>query len=194
MGTSESETFNPYAAPLVGTETADPFQQDDTRIRQQFIGCESNVRSIGGLMFLGGLILAFVFGFLSVNYFSGGAYAADPALAAFFGMLALVGVVQLIVGIRVGSFRPRPRIGAIIFCALWLMFIPVGTIIGGACLWYLLRPAARYVFTPEYRDVIKRTPHVHFQTSAVSWGILITVLIAFLTLVAIQFLRSYGAR
>ena len=106
LDTAESESFNPYAAPLVAPEPPDPFQQDDMRIRQQFIGCESNVRSIGV-----------------------------------------------------------------------------------ACLWYLLRPAAKYVFTPEYRDVIRRTPQVHFQTSAVSWGILITVLLGVLALVAVSTLR-----
>ena len=188
LDTAESESFNPYAAPLVAPEPPDPFQQDDMRIRQQFIGCESNVRSIGGVMILGGLSLALVFGFLSVMYFPLGNYV-DNALAALFGVLALLGVAQLMVGIRVGSFRQRPRIGAIIFCALWLLFFPVGTIIGGACLWYLLRPAAKYVFTPEYRDVIQRTPQVHFQTSAVSWGILITVLLGVLALVAVSTLR-----
>jgi len=182
LGNSESESFNPYAAPLVAPETFDPFQQDDMRIRQQFLGCESNVRSIGGVMILGGLILAIVFGFLSVIYFSRGDNV-NLALAAFFGVLASLGFAQLIVGIKVGSFRPRPRVGAIIFCGLWLLFIPFGTIIGGACLWYLLRPAAKYVFTPEYRDVIQRTPQVHFQTSPVSWGILVAVLLSFLAFV-----------
>ena len=157
------------------------------RIRRQFIGCESNVRSIGGVMILGGLILAIVFGFFSVIYSHLGyryGFGSYLGLAAFFGVIALLGVVQLIVGIGVGRFRARHRIGAIIFCALWLLFIPLGTIIGGACLWYLLRPAAKYIFTAEYRDVIQRTPHVHFQTSAVSWGILIAVLVAILALVA----------
>ena len=183
MGIPESDAFNPYAAPLVAPEPFDPFQQDDVRIRRQFIGCESNVRSIGVVMILGGLILAIVFGFLSVIWLAGGD-GIDLALAAFFGVIALLGVVQLIVGIGVGRFRPRHRIGAIIFCAIWLLFIPLGTIIGGACLWYLLRPAAKYIFTAEYRDVIQRTPHVHFQTSAVSFGILIAVLVAILALFA----------
>lgn len=190
MSIPESETFNPYAAPLVAPETLDPFQQDDMRIRQQFIGCEGNVRSIGGVMILGGLILAVVFGFFSVIYFSRGVDVHFP-FAAFFCVLALLGVVQLIVGIGVGRFRPRHRIGAIIFCSFWLCFIPFGTIIGGACLWYLLRPAAKYVFTAEYRGVIQRTPHVHFQTSAVSWGILITVLVAFLAFVAGSVFRRW---
>jgi len=183
LGSPESETYNPYTAPLVAPETPDPFLQGDTRIRQQFIGVESNVRSIGGLLILGGLILAIVFGFFSVYHFFGGDNV-NLALAALFGFLALLGVGQLIVGIGVGRFRARHRFSAIGFCVLWLLFIPVGTIIAGACLWYLVRPAAKYIFTPEYRGVIQRTPQDHFQTSALSWGILITVMVAFLAFVA----------
>ena len=157
------------------------------RIRQQLIDCEGNVRSIVGVLILGGLILTIVFGILSVVYVSHGGNA-DLALAALFGVLALLGIAQLTVGIRLRSFHPGARIGAIIFCGLWLLFFPLGTIIGGACLWYLVRPAASYVFTPEYREVIRKTPHIHFQTSAVSWGMLIILLVSILGLVAISIL------
>lgn len=157
------------------------------RIRQQLIDCEGNVRSIAGVLIFGGLILTIVFGILSVVYFSHGGNA-DLALAILFGVHALLGIVQLTVGIRLRSFHPGARIGAIIFCVLWLLFFPLGTMIGGACLWYLVRPAASYVFTPEYREVIRKTPHIHFQTSAVSWGILIILLVSILGLVAISIL------
>ncbi len=187
MGTSESETFNPYAAPLVGLETVDPFQQDDTRIRQQFIDCEANVLSIAGFLILGGLITG-VFGILSPLWVATGDIQ-NLAFAAFFGVLALLGIAQVIIGVQVRRFRPRARIGAIIFCVLWLLFIPVGTVIGGACLWYLVRPAAKYVFTQEYRDVIRRTPHVQFRTSAVSWGILIAVVLGLAGLILVANLR-----
>lgn len=158
------------------------------RIRQQFIDREGNVRSIAVALIVGGLILTIVFGILSVIHFSNGDRTDFP-LATLFGVLALLGVVQLIIGIGVGRFRPRHRIGGIICCVVWLLFIPLGTIIGGACLWYLVRPTAKYIFTTEYRDVIQRTPHIHFRTSAVSWGILITVWVAILALVAISLLR-----
>ena len=187
MSTAESHSFNPYSAPLVGPETVDPFQQDDIRIRHQFIDCESNIRTIASVLILGGLILAIIFGYFSLNYFSH-RDSSNLAFAALFGVLALLGLAQLVVGIQVRSFRPRARILAIIYCLLWLFFIPFGTIFGTACLWYLVRPAANYVFTPEYLEVIRKTPHVYFQTSAVSWGILITVLVAILTLVAISML------
>ena len=188
MGTSESDTFNPYAAPLVGVETVDPFQQDDTRIRQQFIDCEANVLSIGGLLIFGGIIVAGVCGYSAFAILvDGGSFAL--AAAVLLVLLGIAGIVQSIVGLRLRAFRPRARIGAIIFCALWLLFLPLGTIFGGVCLWYLLRPAAKYVFAQEYRDVIRRTPHVQFRTSAVSWGILIAVVLGLAGLIVVANLR-----
>lgn len=176
MGNHKAESFNPYAAPLVGLETVDPFQQDDIQIRQQFIDCEANVMSIAGLLMFGGIIVTAVCGFLALGFLADGGLA-ELGPAVLLALLGIAGIVQLIVGFQVRTFRPRARVGAIIFCALWLLFIPLGTLFGGVSLWYLLRPAATYVFTQEYRDVIQRTPHVRFRTSAVSWGILIAVVL-----------------
>ena len=185
MNVHESESFNPYAAPQIGPEVADPFEQDDTRIRQQFIDCEANLKTIAGLLVLGGVILAgscVIPGFL---------FLAQQGLdglgaAAIIGVPAILGIVQFVVGLQVRSFRPSARIGAIVLCSLWLLFIPFGTMIGGACLWYLARPAAKYVFTQEYCDIIQRTPHVEFRTSRASWGILIAVLLGILGLIVVS--------
>ena len=175
----ETNTFNPYAAPLTEPEAFDPFKQDDTRIRQQFIDCEANVRSIGELMLVGGGILAIGSAILLA--------AGGSALrAVLLFVVMLVGIGQYCVGLRVRRFLPRARIGAIIFCGLWLFFIPIGTVFGGACLWYLVRPAATFVFTPEYQEVIRRTPHVRFRTSAGSWAFLVLVLLGVLGLVVLS--------
>jgi hypothetical protein len=179
LDTPDSDSFNPYAAPLAEPETFDPFQQDDTRVRQQFIDCEANVRSIGELMLVGGGILATGSTILL-------AAGSSSLRAAFLLVIILVGAGQCLVGLRVRRFLPRARIGAIIFCGLWLFFIPIGTIFGGACLWYLVRPAATFVFTPEYQAVIRRTPHVRFRTSAGSWAILALVLLGVLGLVVLS--------
>ncbi|MCA9012235.1 MAG: hypothetical protein KDB01_20925 [Planctomycetaceae bacterium] len=185
MGKPDSDPFNPYAAPLAEPEAFDPFQQDDTRIRQQFINCEANVTTIAGVMIIGGLLVAAIAAIAAfVTAANSGAFAFGAV--ALLVVLVLLGFVQMVIGARVRTLHPRARIGAIIFCTLWLFFIPLGTIFGGACLWYLVRPAATYVFTPEYRDVIRRTPHVRFRTSAVSWGILATVLLGLLGLVAVS--------
>lgn len=179
MSRSEPDSFNPYTAPLTGPETSDPFLQDDTQIRQQFLECEANCRSVADLLSGGGIIL--VIGG-SLLFAAGNSRLSQVILV----VLTILGIIQFIVAIGVRRFHPRARIGAIIFCALWMLFFPVGTIFGGACLWYLVRPAATYVFTREYRDVIQRTPHVRYHTSAVSWAILATVLLGVLALAVLS--------
>lgn len=189
MSQQDSESFNPYSAPLTGLEFSDPFQQDDTRIRQQFIDCEANVKTIAGLLTLGGIALGgacLIWGFFSLVDLGVVGQLPYFVLATFLGFM---GIAQIVVGFQVRSFHPSARIWAIIFCSLWLLFIPIGTFFGGACLWYLVRPAAKYVFTREYLDVIHRTPHVQFRTSYLSWGILIIVLLAILVPLVVGSLR-----
>ncbi len=182
------ESFNPYAAPLVGPEVADPFQQDDTQIRRQFIDCEANVRTIAGVLMLGGLLLSVSCAIPGLVFIAHhGKFGLGAA--AILGLPTLLGVAQFAVGLQLHSFRAHARIGAIVFCALWLLFIPFGTIVGGGCLWYLMRPAAKYVSTQEYFRVIRRTPHVHFRTSFAAWGILLAVLLGVLGLIAVSSLR-----
>lgn len=182
MSQHDSESFNPYSAPLSGPEFSDPFQQDDTRIRQQFIDCEANLKTIAGLLTLGGIALAgacMLWGFVSLV--DRGVVGQLPYFV-LVTLLGFMGIAQIVLGFQVRSFHPSARIWAIVFCSLWLLFVPIGTIFGSACLWYLARPAAKYVFTREYLDVIQRTPDVQFRTSALSWGILIIVLLAILGL------------
>jgi hypothetical protein len=178
----QAESFNPYAAPLAGPEVADPFQQDDTHIRRQFIDCEANVRTIAGVLMLGGVFVAgscAIPGFVFVAQHGMSGLGA----AALMGLVAIFGIAQVVVGFQLQSFRQSARTGAIVFCAIWLLFIPVGTILGGVCLWYLMRPAARFVFTQQYFDIIQRTPQVRFRTNPASWGILIAILFGFVGLI-----------
>lgn len=179
MSRPEPDSFNPYTAPLTGPETFDPFQQDDRQIRQQFIDCEANIRTIAGVLLFGGVILI-VCGVTSLYFFAASGF--NPALGSVCVVVTMLGFIQFTVGLRVQFFLPRARINAIIFCVLWLLFFPVGTIFGGVCLWYLVRPAAAYVFTEEYSGVIRRTPQIRFRTSAVSWGILVVLLLSVLGL------------
>lgn len=184
----ESESFNPFAAPQTGPEVTDPFQQDDTQIRRQFIDCEANVRTIAGVLMLGGVFVAgscAIPGFVFIAHHGMSGLVA----AALMGLVAILGIAQVVVGFQLQSFRQSARTGAIVFCAIWLFFIPVGTILGGGCLWYLMRPAARFIFTQQYFDIIQRTPHVRFRTNPASWGILIVVLLCVLGLLVASNLR-----
>ncbi len=174
MTISASEAFNPYAAPQIGPEEADPFQQDDRTVREKFIDCEANIKSIGGLIVLGGTIIAGVCGIMALVSIADDSFAGFALCAVIFGC----GVGQAVVGVGVNRLRTWSRPVAVAVCGFWMLAVPLGTIIGGASLWYLARPTAKYVFTHEYREIIQRTPGVCFRTSVFAWSLLAFVVFA----------------
>jgi hypothetical protein len=70
---------------------------------------------------------------------------SDALIATgILGLLAAVSMVSCLVMLAVGfglwTLRQWARIATIALAVLGLMFVPIGTIIGGATLWYLLQP------------------------------------------------------
>lgn len=169
--------LNPYAAPVGSLDPFDPLGGDDISVRKQFIDCEANVRSIGSVLTIGGLAVVMVFGIVGWMFFVDRHTQPKSFWIALLCWIPVaIGVSQIFVGFGVRRLDNRHRIGAIVFCALWILFVPVGTLIGGVSLWYLLRPAATYVFTKQYRNIVERTPIVEFSTSVLSWILLAIVL------------------
>ena len=67
----EPTAFNPYAAPEEQALSGSLLPSDPVAVRKQFIHCESNIKSIAGLMILGGLLVSFCFGLTALlNPFS----------------------------------------------------------------------------------------------------------------------------
>ncbi len=171
----EPTAFNPYAAPE-GQAWSDSFLPSSPQaVRKQFIHCESNIHSIGGLMILGGLLVSFGFGLAaSIAIADGG---LDRGVrAGFLIAIVLAGLWQIYTGIQLRRLKMSSRVPAAIACGIWILFIPVGTILGGVSLWYIMRPAASFVFSEEYAQVIRNTPEIGASTSIAGWSLLTIVL------------------
>lgn len=185
----EPTAFNPYAAPEEQVLPGSAFSSDLTAVRKQFIHCESNIRSIGGLMILGGLLVSVAFVMAAIDPFVGG---GDSVNLRRMGLLlfVLAGFWQIFTGIQLRRLKLSARTPAAIACGLWILFLPVGTILGGVSLWYIMRPAANFVFSEEYADIIRQTPEVGTLTSIAGWSVLMLVLLAIgLALLAATFFR-----
>ncbi|MCB9159720.1 MAG: hypothetical protein H6644_07665 [Caldilineaceae bacterium] len=70
---------------------------------------------------------------------------SDALIATgILGLLATVAMVACIVMLAVGfglwTLRQWARVATIALSVLGLMFVPIGTLIGGVTLWYLLKP------------------------------------------------------
>lgn len=171
----EPTAFNPYAAPEEQALSGSLLPLDPKAVRRQLIHCESNIKSIGGLMILGGLLLSLGLG-VAASLALAAVHNLEPLTALFLVAVILAGFWQIYTGIQLWRLKLAARIPAAIACGLWILFVPVGTILGGVSLWYIMRPAASFVFSDEYAEVIKNTPDIGASTSIAGWSLLMIVL------------------
>mgnify|MGYP002626290268 CR=1 FL=1 len=173
---------NPYKAPEVAEVAAEAVISDPERIRREHLKHETSLKGAGLLMLVGALLVGIsllsVFGMPFV-YSSGGGSARPrgPGLP----ILAVVGallVLQLIAGVGLRRLAPWAWIPALIVSGLAVLNVPVGTLIGGYFLYLLIAPKGRRILAPDYREIMRLTPHIKYRTPWWMWLILIMVVLA----------------
>ncbi|MFN8707331.1 MAG: hypothetical protein ACK50J_11670 [Planctomyces sp.] len=176
--------INPYAAPE--TQYPEPVAQKspDMVMREEHLQTEKNIQSLGKLMILGTILLTLsvpgINGFIS----QGSVDVYSISLLAGTGVLA---IAHLPIGIGLVRLRRWARRPAIYLSVLWLLAIPIGTIIAVAAIGSLIRGKAAVVFSDEYHEVIQRTPQVRLRTSGATWFIALVLLAVLLLLVFLGF-------
>ena len=94
-------------------------------------------------------------------------------------VLALsVGQIFAAVGLR--TLASWAKIPASIIAGFGLLGVPVGTLISAYVLYLIWSEKGKMVFSPEYKDVIRQTPHIKYKTSIIVWiflGLLVTVIL-----------------
>ena len=188
--------------------------QDAETIRRAHLGREANVKSVGSLMYLGaiGTIIGMVaFALMAAGVIPMNANAQEPMdpatqkmLFAGIAALCLLGTViygglgygltklqvwarwtmvvltslgllnNTIQGVVVGLVNPAVGIGSVL----------VGSLIPGFILWLLVSSKAGMVFSKEYKEIIRKTPHVKQKTSIIV-KILVGILVAFILFIVI---------
>jgi hypothetical protein len=167
---------NPYAAPseysLPGTQPS-----EDERIRRNHLNAELNIKGIGLLYFLGGILT--IVSLLATNR---NASQLPPGSAEATGYLigtALVPLTFLILGYGLRKLNTFARIIAGILSTFGLLGFPIGTVISIFFLYCLFSKKGRFVTTAGYKEVIARTPHIKRKTSVVVWIFLALLIIFF---------------
>jgi hypothetical protein len=171
---------NPYAAPVV--ENPQAAETGAEAVRREHIAHETSVKGIGFLFLLGGALTGLGGSALFHNFqtrSSGGMREIVIML-----MLLVLTVLQCWVGFGIRRLWPWARMPGVVFSVAGLLAFPVGTIFALYFLYLLLSNKGRMVFSPEYAEVIRETPHVKYRTSIWVW----VVLIAFLLFLALAFL------
>ncbi len=93
-------------------------------------------------------------------------YETQPGEPANITM-ALVGLVGggagLWIGIALRQLKPWARIAMSILYVPNLLLIPIGTIIAGCILWYLLHRKSKFICSDEYQDVLAATSEIKWR-------------------------------
>ena len=181
--------FNPFQAPETVAVASDAMNNDE-QIRTEHIAHESSIKSVGFLYLLGAVINAVLL-VTAVSAMNRGARVDTVRLIAFLLQLAWLlptsiglirlapwsrwmGLIFVIVNsvVMLGSVQPVAA-----------PVIPIILIINGYIFSLFVRAKARMVFSPEYRDIIQRTPHVRRKTSRLLVGCLGVLLLFILVAV-----------
>jgi hypothetical protein len=173
---------NPYASPtadLTAPFSNDPKLSDAEVIRKKHISHEASLQSVGWLCWLGCIFLALAaLGMTAAIFTQRGGSSIGLVIALIY--LALF-VLNAWLGYGFRKLDPRVRIPGGILFGLGLLYIPIGTIINGYILYLMFSAKGRMVFSPEYKEIIRQTPHIKYRTSIIVW-ILLVIVLAFLAL------------
>ena len=150
-------------------------------MRKLHISHEASVKSVGILYYLGGAVMLFGGLGMAASSLSSSKGLESIPVAVF---LFVLGGAYIWVGYGVRRLRRWARITAGILAGIGLLGFPLGTIINAYILYLICSKKGATVFSPEYQEVIRQTPHIKYQTSIVMWillGILLLVIVAIVT-------------
>lgn len=169
---------NPYASPLTDTsvEAAGVLAPAEVEeVRRKYLSHEASVRSVGALYYISGTMLALAVVGMVVGLI------ADPAVPWFVLVLVLFYLAMAVLSFALGAglrrLDGRARIPVVILSVLGLLWIPIGTLINAYILYLMLSAKGAMVFSPYYHGIIAQTPHIKYRTSAVTWILLILLLV-----------------
>ena len=123
------------------------------------LGLVGAIGSIGALIAFGGF--AGIVG--NSDYGRSGTLASTPVWGIFTGFLLIFSIVMaplmIIGGIGLRMFKPWARSMSIIVCAVSILNVPLGTIVGAYGLWALLSPESEPIFDEGFgRGPMQRRP------------------------------------
>ncbi|MCO8120438.1 hypothetical protein NHH03_01720 [Stieleria sp. TO1_6] len=159
--------FNPYA-PSAHVSESDGTKSDAEAFRHQYLAHEAGIKSIGIFYFLAGAMMSFVslamLGQIAMVAQDGG--VVWPLILGLI-IFAAIAILLLYASWGIRRFEYPAKIIVTIFSTLGLIGIPLGTIINGYILYLLYSQIGQTVFSPQYQDVIRQTPHIRYKTSII---------------------------
>jgi len=205
MSEQNDPPINPYAAPESPLDAApvslDANLAEIEATRRKYLNHEASVKSVGSLHILGGIFLTAMVIFRLADSNARGLTGIPEVIililllgvnfALGFGLTKLqswarwvdaaffcIGILMNIASFSIVLFvAPGALSGPIVGNLIGTLF---GFLIYGYVLYLLLSPKGAMVFSAEYKEIIKATPHIKYKTSCLLKGLLLLLLAVFL--------------
>jgi hypothetical protein len=203
--TADDNPYAPPQAPIGGARSAEvPSDMAEAEaIRRAYLSHEASVKSIGSFHYLGAVFGAIGLGLMILRALSGNGemdegLSSAPFVVAVVYLLVILSI-NLVMGIGLTGLKPWARWTEITLTSILLLIYLLGTVvaavgnspargpvIGGALvillilsyiLSLLLSKKSSMVFSPDYRLIIERTPHIKYRTSWIVKGCLIVLVL-----------------
>jgi hypothetical protein len=206
-GFPNENPYAPPSASLIGGEplhTDDELSEAEA-IRRKFLSHEASVKSVGSLHYIAAVFTAFVAiaGIVQIATGGGGNREAVPVLVGVDLFYFAVTALHVALGIGLNRLQVWARWTDVVLNSIGLAFMLLASIVGAVfatrmgmgallpvlifygfvglisvyILYLLLSRKSSVVFSPDYRAIIERTPHIKYKTSLLV-KILLVVLVS----------------
>lgn len=187
---------NPYASPKTIDPLPAPRSSEEIEvqaIRRQYLRHETAIKSIGQFYYLiGGLTALAAAIFLGTVFFT---ELSRPQLTerillavllvAIYGAFA---AVFFTIGYGLYRLRGWVKWPVGILSGIGLLSVPIGTLINAYILYVVFGKKGKMVFSPEYQEIVRQTPHIQYRTPLIAWIVLVLFLVALAVGVPLLFL------
>ncbi|EIJ42092.1 hypothetical protein BegalDRAFT_1190 [Beggiatoa alba B18LD] len=95
-------------------------------------------------------------------------------------LVFIAGIALLFVGYGILTLKNWVYIPTIILAIAPMISFPMGTILGIYILYLLLAKKGRFIFSPEYQDILKATPYIQYTTPRFIYQIFFILLCLFI--------------
>jgi hypothetical protein len=174
---------NPYSPPIAKIADNADVIGDVEKIRQDHIRHEIQLKSIGSLYGLAGILLGIASIAMLTTLFSNDRSLPSEQSAMFAGMLSLYAVLSIAMLAMAYGYRkllPWVKIPGTLLSAIGMLGIPVGTLINGYILYLVWCQQGRFILGNDYQAIIRATPHIKYKRSLgdkIALGIVIALLL-----------------
>ena len=156
-------SHNPYAPPSTNVAAAIGANSDAEAIRRELLNHEKSIQSIGSLYGLSFIFCLLLTVLMPLVQLSSGSVEASSALI-IFAIFGSITAIMFFLASGLKNLDSRIRVWATLFSCLGLLNFPLGTLFNGYILWLLHSSNGKRVMTPEYQDIVARTPHIRYIT------------------------------